>query len=140
MTKPRVEDAEPLEPSSDALLGDGLEVPLRLLLLDGTGGLRLAVRAALGHGALAAAAAHGDAVDDEALLVLVAEAPGLVGPGGPGASVDLGELAVLPAADAEQVPQHVALLLAVKLGHVLVRPHPEVLFVFVSNQAVPQHV
>ena len=64
----RVEDAEPLEPSSDALLGDGLEVPLRLLLLDGTGGLGLAVRAALGHGALAAAATHGDAVDDEAWL------------------------------------------------------------------------
>ena len=61
------------------------------------------------------------------LLVLVAEAPGLVGAGGPRASVDLGELAVLPAADAEQVPQHVALLLAVKLGHVFVRPHPEVL-------------
>merc|ERR1719445_1125026 len=48
----RVEDAKPLEPSSDTFLGDG---------------------------ALAAAATHGDAVDDEALLVLVAEAPGLVG-------------------------------------------------------------
>lgn len=62
----RVEDAEPLEPAADALLGDGLQVPLRLLLLDGAGALGLAVRAALGHGALAAAAAHGDAEDDEA--------------------------------------------------------------------------
>ena len=44
-------------------LGDGLEVPLGLLLLDGTGALGLTVRAALGHGALAASTAHGDAVD-----------------------------------------------------------------------------
>ena len=61
----RVEDAEPLESSADALLGDGLQVPLRLLLLHRAGALGLAVRAALGDGALAAAAAHGDAVDDE---------------------------------------------------------------------------
>ena len=61
------------------------------------------------------------------LLVLVAEPPGLVGPGGPGAAVDLGELAVLPAAHAQQVPQHVALLLAVQLRHVLVRSHGEAL-------------
>ena len=35
----------------------------------------------------------------------------------------LGELAVLPASDPEQVAHHVALLLAVELGHVLVSTH-----------------
>ena len=44
-------------------LRDGLEVPLRLLLLDRSGGLGLPVGASLGDGALPAAAAHGDAVD-----------------------------------------------------------------------------
>merc|ERR1719477_285410 len=101
-------------------LGDGLQVPLWLLFFDGTRGLGLAVRASLGNGALAATTAHGNAVDDKALLVLVAQPPGLVWPGGP---VDLGELAVVPAPDPEQVAHHIALLLAVHLGHVLVSAH-----------------
>ena len=37
--------------------------------------------------------------------------------------MDLGELAVVPAPDPEQVAHDVALLLAVHLGHVLVRAH-----------------
>jgi hypothetical protein len=60
----RVEDAESLEAASDALLCDGLKVPLRLLLLDGTRALGLTERGPLGHGALPAAATHGNAVDD----------------------------------------------------------------------------
>ena len=48
---------------SRAHLSNGLKVPLWLLLLDGTRGLGLSVGAALGHGALAATTAHGDAVD-----------------------------------------------------------------------------
>ena len=48
------------------LLGDGLEVPLRLLLLDSTGALGLTIGAALGHGALAPTTPHADAVDDKA--------------------------------------------------------------------------
>ena len=35
----------------------------------------------------------------------------------------LGELTVLPAPDPEEVPHHIALLLAVKLRYVLVRTH-----------------
>ena len=37
----------------------------------------------------------------------------------------LGELPVLPAPDTEKVSQHIGLLLAVKLRHVLVRSHLE---------------
>jgi len=44
-------------------LGDGLQVPLGLLLLDGSAGLGLARGTTLGHGTFAAAAAHGDAVN-----------------------------------------------------------------------------
>ena len=36
----------------------------------------------------------------------------------------LGELAILPAPDAEQVAHNIALLLPVQLRDVLVRPHP----------------
>ena len=36
----------------------------------------------------------------------------------------LGELTVLPAPDPQQVSHHIALLLAVELGHVLVGTHP----------------
>ena len=61
------------------------------------------------------------------LLVLEPEPPGLVGPGGPLDPVDSSELAVLPASDAKQVTHNIALLLAVQLGHVLVRDHLEVL-------------
>ena len=49
-------------------LGDGLQVPLWLLLLDGTRGLGLAVWASLGDGALAASTAHGNAVDHKAYM------------------------------------------------------------------------
>jgi len=47
----------------------------------------------------------------------------LVGPGGPRDPVDPGQLAVLPAPDPEQVAHHIALFLAIELGHVLVRSH-----------------
>jgi len=110
-----VKDTQSLDPTSDTFLGNGLQVPLRLLLLDSTRGLRLAVWAPLGNGAFAASAAHGNAVDDEALLVLVTQTASLVGTGGSWGTVDLGQLAVLPAANAEQVAHHIALFLAIQL-------------------------
>lgn len=61
----RVEDAESTAAAADTLLGDGLQVAGGLQAVD-TVGDRLAVGAALGNGALAAAAAHSDAVDAEA--------------------------------------------------------------------------
>lgn len=85
----RVQDSETLESATHSLLGDGLEVPLRLLLLDRTGALGLTIGTSLGDGALPASTPHGDPVDDKALLGLVAETAGLVGSGGPGSTVDL---------------------------------------------------
>jgi len=57
------------------------------------------------------------------LLVLVAQPSGFVRPGGPRDPVNAGQLAILPASDAEQVAHHIALLLSIQLGHVLVRAH-----------------
>jgi hypothetical protein len=53
------------ESDAHPLLSNGLKVSLRLLLFNSTGALRLAVGAALGHGALAASPPHANAVDDE---------------------------------------------------------------------------
>lgn len=97
----------------------------------------LAIGGALRYGALAASAAHADAVDDVpcgdtrgqagsggdgshgcrrgsglTLLGLVAQPTGLVGSGGARGAVEVGQLAVLPAADAEQEAHHIGLLLA----------------------------
>ena len=84
-----VQDSETLKSTTHSLLGDGLEVPLRLLLLDRTGALGLTIGTSLGDGALPASTPHGDPVDDKALLGLVAETAGLVGSGWPGSTVDL---------------------------------------------------
>ena len=45
------------------LFSDGLKVPLRLLLLDSTGGLGFTVGAALGNGTLPSSSPHAHAVD-----------------------------------------------------------------------------
>jgi hypothetical protein len=122
----RVEDAEGAALAADALLGDGavraLELEVVDALVDG-----LAVGAALSRSgaALAAAALDADAVDDEALLGLVAEAAGLVGPRGARGAVDRAELAVVPHAHAVQKAQHVRLLALVQLLQVLVGSHDE---------------
>merc|ERR1719334_977254 len=107
---------------ANALLSDSLVRALVLEAVDALVG-GLTVGGTLGHGALAAAAADADTVDDVALLGAVAEAAGLIRAGGPRGAVDGGELAILPAAHAQQEAQHVALLLAVQLLHVLVRSH-----------------
>jgi len=121
----RVEHTQSLESAADTLLGDGLQVPLWLLFLDGTRSLGLAIRTSLGDGALASSATHGNAVDHKALLVLVSQTAGLVRAGGPRSPVNLVELAVMPAPDAKQVTHDVTLLLAIHLRHVLVRAHLE---------------
>lgn len=46
------------------------------------------------------------------LLGLVSQPASLVGPGGSRSAVEAGQLAVLPAADAQQEAHHVGLLLA----------------------------
>merc|ERR1719430_1369134 len=101
-----------------------MEVPLRLLLVDRTGGLGLTIGATLGNRTLASTPPHGDTVDDVSLLGFVAQPACLVRPSWPGSTVHLSELAILPAPDAEQIAHHIALLLPVQLRDVLVRPHP----------------
>ena len=88
----RVQDPETLESTAHSLLGDGLEVPLRLLLLNRTRALGLTIRTTLGDRALPASTPHGNPVDDESLLSLVAKTAGLVGSGGPGGTMDLKRL------------------------------------------------
>ena len=73
-----VEDAKPLEPSAHPLLSDGLQVPLRLLLVHRSRGLGLTIGAPLGHWPLPPAAPHRDPVDAEALLGLVPKPARLV--------------------------------------------------------------
>lgn len=57
------------------------------------------------------------------LLGLVAETTGLVGAGGASSAVDGRQLAELPRANAQKEPEHVRLLLLVKLLEVLVGAH-----------------
>jgi hypothetical protein len=77
------------------------------------------MRAYLVHGLLAATTAHASAVDHVALLGLEAHAAGLVRARGAVQPDDTGELAVLPAADAQQEAEHIALLLLPQLLKIL---------------------
>ena len=73
-----VQDSQSLNTSSDPFFGNGLEVTNGFLLLDASRSLGLAVRTSFGHGPFATSAAHGNAVDDKALLVLVSQTTSLV--------------------------------------------------------------
>merc|ERR1711980_85249 len=83
----------------------------------------LAISGTLGNWAFAATAAHTDAVDNVTLLGLVAQPTGLVGSGGSRSAVEVGQLTVLPAADAEQEAHHIGLLLAPQLLHIPICSH-----------------
>merc|ERR1719309_168935 len=120
-----VEDPETLEPPPDSLLSDGLKVPLRLLLLHSTRSLWLTIGTALSDRPLPSSPPHGDPVDDESLLGLVAQPAGFVRSRGPWGTVHLGDLAILPTPDPEQVAHHIALLLPVEFGDVLVGAHDD---------------
>merc|ERR1719309_628871 len=111
-----VEDPETLEPPPNSLLSDGLKVPFRLRLTIGT---------ALGDRPLPSSPPHGDPIDDESLLGLVPQPPGFVRSSGPRGTVHLGELPILPTPDPEQIAHHIALLLPVEFGDVLVGAHDD---------------
>ena len=83
----------------------------------------LTVGLTLDDGPLATSTANAHAVDDEALLGLVAEPAGLVRAGGAGSAVDSRKLTEFPAANTENEAEHVRLLLLVKLLNVLVGSH-----------------
>ena len=85
----RVKDSEASQSTTNTFLGDGLEVSLWLLLFDGTGALWFTIGTSLGNWPLPASTSHGDAVDDEPLLGLVAQSASLVGSGGTRSSVNL---------------------------------------------------
>lgn len=118
----RVEHSQIGASLADTLLGDRAQRALELegsdTLVDG-----LAERGALLGHPLPVAATHAHAVDDVALLGLVAEAAGLVGARGARRAVDDVQLSELPAAHAQQEAQDVALLLLVELLEVFVRAH-----------------
>lgn len=118
----RVQDTEIGAAAANTLLSNGLQVAGRLELVHTMAG-GLAVNLALGDLALAATAADTDAVDDVALLGLVAETAGLVGARGAAGTVDNVQLTVLPAADTEDETEDIRLLLLVKLFNVLVGTH-----------------
>lgn len=106
-----VEHSQATEGATDTLLSLGAEVAGGLELVDTHGG-RLSSHDTLGDGSLAASSADAGAVDDVAVLGLVAEFAGLVGARGVVDSGDDGELTVLPGADSEDEVHEVALFLA----------------------------
>mmetsp|Transcript_19721 Transcript_19721/g.41207 ORF Transcript_19721/g.41207 Transcript_19721/m.41207 type:complete len:275 (-) Transcript_19721:33-857(-) len=120
----RVQDAQATDLATNALLRHATQVARGLQLGD-TLVHGLAVDLALVHRALAATTAHAHAVDDVALLGLVAEATGLVLAGRAVHTHDLGQLAVLPGAHAQQEAHDIALLLPPKLLLVLVGAHAD---------------
>merc|ERR550525_1635487 len=79
-----IKDPETFQSTTHTLLGDGLKVPLWLLLFDGTRALGLTIGTSLGHWPLSASTSHGDTVDDEPLLGLVTQSASFVGSGGTG--------------------------------------------------------
>lgn len=89
-----VEDAQVSAAAANTLLSGGTERALVLELVDTLVG-GLAVGGTLGSGLLAATAADTDAVDNVALLGLVAETAGLVGARGAAGTVDDVQLAQL---------------------------------------------
>merc|ERR1719378_879211 len=105
------------------LLRDAAQVPSGLLLLD-TLVVWLPVDDALGHLLLASSTLDPDPIDEIALLRLVAELPGLIRPGRPGAPVDRWELPKLPGAHPGEEAHRVRLLLPPQLLEVLVCTHP----------------
>lgn len=89
-----VQDTQVGAAAANTLLGSGAQSTLVLELVDTLVG-GLAVGGTLGHRALAATAANTDAVDNVALLGLVAETTSLVGTGGARSTVDGVQLAEL---------------------------------------------
>lgn len=119
-----VQHTETSDATANTFLSNGLQATVRLQLVD-TMALGLTVGATLGDWALTATTAHADAEDREALLGLVAQATSLVRAGWPWGTVELGQLAVLPDADTQQIAHDIALLLTVQFLHVSIGSHLE---------------
>lgn len=121
-----VQHTETSHATANTFLSDGLQTTVRLQLVD-TMALGLTVCATLGDWAFAATTTHTNAEDREALLGLVAQATSLVWSGWPWGTVELGQLAVLPDADTQQIAHDIALLLTVQFLHVTIGSHLELM-------------
>merc|ERR1719282_1825715 len=117
-----VQHAEAPALAANPLLRDAAEVARGLVLVDALVA-RLPVDDALRHARLAVAALDAHAVDEVALLRLVAHLARLVRAGWPRAAVDRGEPPELPVAQAGEEAEDVRLLLAPELLEVLVGAH-----------------
>uniref|UniRef100_A0A096MEB7 Uncharacterized protein n=1 Tax=Poecilia formosa TaxID=48698 RepID=A0A096MEB7_POEFO len=111
-----VENSQRSTVTTSALLSSGLQTAGEFELVH-TMMHRLAIGRSLRDGTFAATTAHSDAVNDIAwevptLLGFVAQPTSLVRPGGSGGPMEVGQLTVLPAANAEQEAHHIRLLLA----------------------------
>lgn len=113
-----VEDAQSAAATSSTLFRHAAQVACELELRDALMH-RLPIHLSFVHRTLAAATAHAHAVHHDALLGLVSQPTGLVGTRRTRHAHDRRQLAVFPAAHAQQEPQHVALLLPPQLFHVL---------------------
>ena len=118
----RVQHAQVPASATDSLLRHGAQVAVELELVDPLV-LGLTVHDALPVRALAASAAHGDAVNDEPLLRFVSKTVCFVRAGRLRNAPELGQLTVFPCAYAQEETHDIALLLAPELFHILVATH-----------------
>ena len=84
-----IKDSQTLESTSNTLLGNGLKIPLWLLLLDGTRALGFTIGTSLGDWPFSSTTSHGNTVDDETLLGLVTKSSCLVWSSWAGSSMNL---------------------------------------------------
>jgi len=119
-----VENPQAAAAASNPLLGEVAKVPGGLDPVDGTRSAGLSVDDTLVDRSLAGATADTNPVDHVALLGLVSQPAGLVGPAGLGDPGDGRSLAVFPNPDTSEEAKHIRLLLLPELFHILVGAHP----------------
>lgn len=117
-----VQDTKVTAASANTLFSSRAKATLVLQVVD-TLPDGLAVGSTLRHRLLAVTTTDTNAVDDKALLGLVAKAARLVGARWAGGTVDDVQLAVFPATNAQQKTEDIRLLLLVQFPNVLVRTH-----------------
>lgn len=108
----------------NAYLSNGLQTTVWFQFVD-TMTLGFTIGATLGYWTFTTTTAYTDSVDDETLFSLVTQTTSLVGTGGSGRTVQLGQLTVLPDADTKQVTHNITLLLSVQFLHITVGTHGE---------------
>lgn len=103
-------------------LSNRLQFSVWLQLVD-TMALGLAVSASLVYWTLAASTTNADAIDEESLLCTISQATCLVRARWTWSTMESRQLTILPAANAQQVSQDIALFLAIQLLNVTICTH-----------------